>query len=136
MKNECIYEVIDCATGDVLSDLTSKHKKYWINEKDCLKAVAKEIGKDIWDDKGMNAVLKSITTAYVSDARWPPAPTSPGRFNVREALDALYAANEGLRKVMEDNGIAHKCGLHSYNIMQTQIAAIDDELMALKYFEE
>jgi hypothetical protein len=40
MKNEYIYEVIDCATGDVLSDLTSKHKKYWINEKDCLKAVA------------------------------------------------------------------------------------------------
>ena len=101
-----------------------------------LKAVAAELGKDIWDDKGMNAVLKSITTAYVSDARWPPAPTSPGRFNVREALDALYKANEGLKKVMEDNGIAHKCGLHSYNIMQTQIAAIDDELMALKYFEE
>lgn len=103
---------------------------------DALKAVAKELGKDIWDDKGMNAVLKSITTAYVSDARWPPAPTSPGRFNVREALDALYKANEQLKKVMEDNGIAHKCGLHSYNIMQTQIAAIDDELMAMKYFEE
>ena len=84
----------------------------------------------------MNAVMKAVTTAYVSDARWPPAPTSPGRFNVREALDALYKANDGLKAVMESNGIANKCSLYSYNIMLTQIKAIDDELMAMPYFEE
>ena len=101
-----------------------------------LQAVAADLKKDIYSDEDMNAVLKSITTAYVSDARWPPAPTSPGRFNVREVLDALYAANEGLKKVMEDHGIAHKCSLHSYNIMLSQIRAIDDELMDMPYFGE
>ena len=37
---------------------------------------------------------------------------------------------------MEANGIGNKCSLYSYNIMLTQIKAIDDELMAMPYFEE
>ena len=103
---------------------------------DGLKAVAAHLGVDPYENEAMNAVMKAVTTAYVSDARWPPAPTSPGRFNVREALDALYKANDGLKAVMESNGIANKCSLYSYNIMLTQIKAIDDELMAMPYFEE
>ena len=103
---------------------------------DGLKAVAAHLGVDPYENEAMNAVMKAVTTAYVSDARWPPAPTSPGRFNVREALDALYKANDGLKAVMEANGIADLCSLYSYNIMLTQIKAIDDELMAMPYFEE
>lgn len=82
------------------------------------------------------AVLRQLTTAYVSDARWPPAPTSPGRFNVQEALAALDQANESLGALMTARGIAHLRGLYSPGIMRTQIAAVRAELMAMVYFEE
>lgn len=77
-----------------------------------------------------------MTSAYVSDSRWPPLPTSPGRFNVRECLDDLYAANDALAKAMADHGLADHTGLYSPGLMRTQIQAIDDELMAQPYFGE
>lgn len=82
------------------------------------------------------AIMQQITSAYVSDARWPPQPTSPGRFNVEEALTALEKANDGIAALMESHGLARHCGLYSPGIMRTQIVAIRDELMALPYFEE
>lgn len=81
-------------------------------------------------------IMQQITSAYVSDARWPPQPTSPGRFNVEEALAALEKANDGIAALMESHGVGRHCGLYSPGIMRTQIAAIRDELMALPYFEE
>ncbi len=103
---------------------------------DGIKAIAENLKTDIYDNSELREILKRITTAYVSDARWPPAPTSPGRFNVREALDALYSANKKISEFMEKEGIAEWLGLYSPNIMQSQIEAIDDELMKMKYFEE
>ena len=72
----------------------------------------------------------------MSDARWPPAPTSPGRFNVEEALRALEEANSGMGDLMRRRGVADEHGLYSPGIMATQIAAIREELMALPYFGE
>ena len=40
MNNDFIYAVRDKVTGKLISDLTSKHKKYWIKEADCKKAIA------------------------------------------------------------------------------------------------
>lgn len=102
-----------------------------------LHAVATHLGID--DPRRVaefREVMKRITTAYVSDARWPPAPTSPGRFNVEEALVALERANEGLGSIMSARGLAAHRSLYSPGIMRTQIAAIRAELMAMPYFEE
>jgi hypothetical protein len=102
-----------------------------------LKAVAAQLGIDeLRHDAETREILKRITTAYVSDARWPPAPTSPGRFNVNESLNALDDANKLLGKLMESKGLGKARGLHSTPLMETQIAAIRDELMAMPYFEE
>jgi hypothetical protein len=104
---------------------------------DGLKAVAKDQGiSDLRSEARFKEILRNITTAYVSDSRWPPAPTSPGRFNVKEALQALELANSNMEKLMKELGIENKRGLYSPNIMSTQIAAINDELMAKTYFEE
>jgi len=92
--------------------------------------------EDIRKDAEFREVMRLLTTAYVSDSRWPPAPTSPGRFNVREALNALHAANEKLAQLMTQRGLAAQRGLYSPDIMRTQIAGIDAELMAFPYFEE
>jgi len=80
--------------------------------------------------------MKALASAWVSDSRWPPAPTSPGRFNVRESLEDMYKANEHIAKAMEKGGIAEKRGLYSPNLMKTQIKAIDDKLMSFNYFGE
>lgn len=102
-----------------------------------LKAVAAHLGIDeMRRESEFREVMRRLTTAYVSDARWPPEPTSPGRFNVEEALGALEQANAGLAAIMKARGIAQHLGLYSPGIMRTQIAAIRDELMALPYFEE
>ncbi|HEY0947828.1 MAG TPA: glycoside hydrolase family 57 [Opitutaceae bacterium] len=102
-----------------------------------LQAVAYHLGGDEVQRRAeFRAVMRRITTAYVSDARWPPQPTSPGRFNVEEALAALEAANEGLAAIMASHGIAEHRALYSPDIMRTQIAAIREELMAMPYFEE
>ncbi len=78
----------------------------------------------------------AVESAWVSDARWPPEPTSPGRFNVREALDDLYHANDALARAMEAAGIQEERTFYSPQLMGSQIAFIDKELMALPYFEE
>jgi len=103
---------------------------------DGIKTIAADRGVEIIKDENLREILKKITTAYVSDARWPPAPTSPGRFNVREALDSLKEANNKIREYMKQTNIADKLGLYSPNIMESQLAAIDDELMNMEYFGE
>ncbi len=92
--------------------------------------------ENMGEDAAFKEILRNITTAYVSDSRWPPAPTSPGRFNVQEALNALELANTNMKNLMEERGILHAKGLYSSSIMASQIAAIHDELMGMEYFEE
>ena len=87
-------------------------------------------------DPHFHAALRRLCSAWVSDARWPPAPTSPGRFNVREALDDLYEVNRLLGQAMMAHGLADHHALHAPDLMQTQIQAIDEELSAMSYFEE
>lgn len=80
--------------------------------------------------------LKALASAWVSDSRWPPAPTSPGRFNVEESIRDLYLANDCLEKAMEKGGIKEKRGIYSPNLMKTEIAAIERKLMSMEYFGE
>lgn len=102
-----------------------------------LKSIAEQLKiVNMREDAELKEILRNLTTAYVSDSRWPPAPTSPGRFNVVEALDALELANNKIKNLMESRRIEHMKGLYSPGIMATQIAAIRDELMAMTYFEE
>lgn len=102
-----------------------------------LTSIAKQLQiVSLREDAAFKEILRNITTAYVSDARWPPAPTSPGRFNVEEALQALELANDNMEKLMAERGIASKTSLYSPQIMRSQIAAIRKELMELPYFEE
>lgn len=84
----------------------------------------------------LEEAVKAVTSAYVSDARWPPLPTSPGRFNVREALDDLFAANDFIGKAMEKANIGMKRAIYSRDLMKTQIKLIEEQLMKQKYFGE
>ena len=88
------------------------------------------------DGKYKNPRRDFLASAWVSDSRWPPAPTSPGRFNVRESLDDMYKVNSAIAAAMEKGGIGHMRGLYSPNLMKTQIKAIDDLLMSRDYFGE
>ena len=99
---------------------------------DGIVAVRKHIGNTPELDKAM----KAVTSAYVSDSRWPPLPTTPGRFNVRESIDDLFAANKFLGEAMEKGGIAEKRAIYSAPLMETQINLIEKELMDQKYFGE
>ena len=73
---------------------------------DGVQAVAARLGiADLRADLQLREVMRRTTTGYVSDARWPPPPTSPGRFNVVEALDAIASANQLLGEVMEQRGL-------------------------------
>lgn len=102
-----------------------------------IKAVAMHLGETLDAlDTDLNNAMLALASAWVSDSRWPPAPTSPGRFNVRESLEDMYKANDCIKNAMENNGIAEKKGLYSPNLMKTQIKAIDDLLMNIKYFGE
>lgn len=102
-----------------------------------LKRVCAEIGKDFETANGsIDAAFRKIISAYVSDCRWPPAPTSPGRFNVRECLDDLRAANDLLARIMVEHGVADRRSLYSPQLMTSQIDAVEEELMALPYFGE
>ena len=87
-------------------------------------------------DADLNRAMLAVASAWVSDSRWPPAPTSPGRFNVRESLRDMYEANKAIGEVMKNNGIEELKGLYSPNLMHTQIQLIDEQLMAMKYFGE
>ena len=84
----------------------------------------------------LEIAMKAVTSAYVSDSRWPPLPTSPGRFNVRETIQDLYAANNALAQAMEKGGIAQKRALYSPSLMETQIRLVESTLMNEKYFGE
>jgi len=87
-------------------------------------------------DISLQKALKKLTSAYVSDARWPPAPTSPGRFNVEESIQDLYEANNNIALSMKNNKIDHLRSLYSSQLMKTQIDCIKKELMQMKYFGE
>ena len=84
----------------------------------------------------LDNAMKALASARVSDSRWPPAPTSPGRFNVRETLEDMYTANDCIAAAMKKAGIEKKKGLYSPDLMKTQIKCIDDKLMAMEYFGE
>lgn len=102
-----------------------------------LKSVCAHVGKDFATANGsIDAAFRKIISAYVSDCRWPPAPTSPGRFNVRECLDDLRAANDLIARVMNEHGIGDRRSLYSPELMKSQIAAVEEELMAIPYFGE
>lgn len=94
------------------------------------------IRKCTGDIPELEKALKAVTSAYVSDSRWPPLPTTPGRFNVRESLDDLFAANRFLNEAMEKGGIAEKRAIYSAPLMETQIKLIEKTLMEQKYFGE
>jgi len=104
---------------------------------DGILAVSEHLGHDLKKlPKTLNEALRRVTSAYVSDARWPPPPTSPGRFNVRESLDDLTAANDSLELAMMEAGIETHRSLYSPGLMRTRIAGIERELMAAEYFGE
>lgn len=84
----------------------------------------------------LEQALDALESAWVSDSRWPPHPTSPGRFNVRESIDDLYRANEALEKAMEAAGLSRRRSLYSPQLMLSQIRTMEKELMAMDYFEE
>jgi hypothetical protein len=84
----------------------------------------------------LEKAMKAVTSAYVSDSRWPPLPTTPGRFNVRETLDDLYAANNFIAQAMENGGIASKRAIYSAPLMSTQIRMVEKLLMEKSYFGE
>ena len=62
--------------------------------------------------------------------------TTPGRFNVRESLDDLFAANKLVGLAMEKSGIGAKRAIYSASLMETQIKLIENILMEQKYFGE
>lgn len=102
-----------------------------------IRAVAEKLGEHPEElDENLDLAMKALASAWVSDSRWPPAPTSPGRFNVRESLDDMYLANAYIAKAMVNGGIEHKKGLYSPDLMETQIRSIDTLLMSMKYFGE
>jgi hypothetical protein len=104
---------------------------------DGIKAINQELGKNLDSmDEYLVEARKAVTSAYVSDSRWPPAPTSPGRFNVRESIDDMYKANLLIEKSMIKNNIENLKSLYSPSLMKTQIKAIEDILMSMEYFGE
>lgn len=102
-----------------------------------IKAVAYKLNETLDNlDTDLNNAMLALASAWVSDSRWPPAPTSPGRFNVKESIKDLYDANEAIKRAMKNGGIEEKRALYSPNLMHTQIAAIEKKLMEMKYFGE
>jgi len=102
-----------------------------------IKEIAKAQGCNLETlDEQLDRAMKFLASAWVSDSRWPPMPTSPGRFNVQESLQDMYSANEAIRQGMADSGLGEKKALYSPDLMYTQIRAIEKELMSLAYFGE
>lgn len=102
-----------------------------------IKAVAAEVKQNLTAlDGHLDAAMRALADAWVSDSRWPPAPTSPGRFNVEESIAAMYLANDEIQKAMQEHGIAYKKSLYSSNLMKSQIAGIEKILNEVKYFGE
>ncbi len=102
-----------------------------------IKAIAEKLDESLDNlDTDLNNAMLALASAWVSDSRWPPAPTSPGRFNVKESIRDLYAANECILNAMVNNGIEKKRGLYSPELMKTEIKAIEEKLMSMEYFGE
>jgi glycosyl hydrolase family 57 len=102
-----------------------------------IKAVAEHLDMSLDAlDTELDDAMKALTSAFVSDSRWPPAPTSPGRFNVKESIADMYAANEALKQAMTRHNISAQRSLYSPELMQSQIKLIEDILMARSYFGE
>ena len=100
-----------------------------------IQAVRREAGKGA-DCPELDEAMRFVADAWVSDSRWPPQPTSPGRFNVRESLESMYRANESLERGMKRCGMEEKRAIYSPRLMKTQIQAIDRQLMSMRYFGE
>ena len=100
-----------------------------------IQAVRKEAGGG-QECGELTEAMRCVADAWVSDSRWPPQPTSPGRFNVKESLEALYRANEALERAMKGCGMEEKRAIYSPRLMKTQIQAIDRQLMSMQYFGE
>ena len=92
--------------------------------------------KRIGSTPDLDRAMKALAAAYVSDSRWPPLPTSPGRFNVRETIGDLRSANDALAAAMASAGISEKRALYSSALMATQIRLVERQLMERKYFGE
>lgn len=104
---------------------------------DGLEVIGKYLGiTDIYNENDFQNALYFLGNAYVTDARWPPAPTSPGRFNVEEALLALEQANECVYEIMQKHGLKNLKSIYSPVLMKTRISAARIELMSMKYFGE
>lgn len=104
---------------------------------DGLEAIGEYLGiTDIYNENDFQQALYSLGNAYVTDARWPPAPTSPGRFNVEEALLSLEKANEDIQKLMEKYRIEEMKSIYSPVLIKERISAARQELMSMKYFGE
>lgn len=102
-----------------------------------IKAVARALNENFATlDKHLDNAMRALADAWVSDSRWPPAPTSPGRFNVEESIAAMYLTNDEIEKAMIQGGIANKKSLHSATLMKSQIAGIEKILASIKYFGE
>jgi hypothetical protein len=84
----------------------------------------------------LRTAMHDLESAWVSDSRWPPEPTSPGRFNVQESVDDLYRANAALQKGMDAAGLSEELALYSPGLMYTQIQAAEKRLNGLHYFGE
>ncbi len=104
---------------------------------DGIRAIAAKENKTLQTIDGtLKAALEKAISALVSDSRWPPDPTSPGRFNVNESLEDMRQANALIAKAMDERGIGSHKYLYSPDLMKTQIEAIAEELMAMPYFGE
>ncbi len=102
-----------------------------------IRSIAAFEGKTLQDlDGTLKVALEKTISALVSDSRWPPDPTSPGRFNVTESLDDMRQANALIAKYMVERNIVSYKYLYSPDLMKTQIEAILQELMAMSYFGE
>lgn len=102
-----------------------------------IRAVARHSGQNLDSLHGPLAeALSLVGVSCCSDARWPPLPTSPGRFNVMEAIDALEAANQAVAMAMAGCGAGDLRALYSPDLMASQIACIRAELESFPYFEE
>lgn len=101
----------------------------------CAIARAQNKSLDALEGK-LDMAVKALASAWVSDARWPPAPTSPGRFNVEEALEDLKTANSLIGQYMESVNMGDKRSIYSARLMATQIKAAEDKLMNMTFFGE
>jgi len=87
-------------------------------------------------DCQMEKAVNALESAWVSDSRWPPAPCSPGRFNVEEAVTDLKQANGCLKSFMEKHQLMNRRSYYSPMIMETQIRLTESRLMSMHYFGE